>query len=179
MSKQLKDLTTQELNELMANNKDIYKYAYNLAYDEAMQMQEQDAEMLGTRVFDFHDHYNSFYYTTPIVYGCKTPEKVAHKLNDDYMNAEAIKLYDKLNSLIDDWESMTTDEQENSTKYDEAIETCDKLAEELTKQLRAYEDIDADFVLSELEFHTHEGHMADWVLNDDGTVTETIEKVYK
>lgn len=179
MSKHLKDLTTQELNELMTNNKDIYNYACDLAYDETMQMQEQDADMLNIKVFDIHDHYNSFYLSTPSVYGSKTPEKVTHKLDENYMNEEARKLYDKLNSLIDDWENLTTDEQENSTLYEEAIETCDKLAEALTKQLREYEDINTDFILRELEFHAHEGHMSDWVLNDDGTVTQTIEKIYK
>lgn len=179
MSKQLKDLTEAELLTLLENNEQLKAKAINDAYDASMQMQEEEAKLMHSEVFDYHDHYYSFYLSTPTAYGSKIPENVANKLDADYLNEEAGKLYDQLNKLIDQWENMTTDEQdEHSEIYDEAVEVCDKLAEAVTEQLRAYENIDEDFVKSEFLYHATEGYMAEWEVKNN-KVIETIYNVYK
>ena len=97
------------------------------------------------------------------------------------MTEDNAKIYDKLNKTITKWENMTTDEQETEAGeklYNEAIKLCDELADGLTAQLRAYEDIDTDYVYEELHYQCSEGAFADY--ETDGTkVYQYITKVYK
>lgn len=182
-TRQLKDLSEKELKELYENNHDIQERAWGDAYDCSMEQQEMEAEGIGTDVFDYHDHYSSFYLTTPIRYGTKCPELVAHKLKDpDYLTKDNAKLYKKLNDLIDKWDSMTYDEQQEEAGeqvYDEATKACDELAEGVTAQLRDYENVTDEHVLDDFLFNASEGYMSEWTINKEGVVTETIYKTYK
>ena len=135
----LKNLTEAELKQLLKENKQLRNKAIDDAYSQLMFMQEEEFRLMHADVFEYNDHYSSFYLTTPSVYGSKTPEKVAHEIDRDYLNEDAVKVYDELNMLIDQWENMTTDEQdEHEDLYQKACDTCDKLAETITKQLRQY-----------------------------------------
>lgn len=177
--KYLKDLTDDELKSLFKNNKDINYYIYDYAYGINMQMQEEEAKELNIDVFDMHDHYNSFYLTTPKVYGNKAPEQVAHNMNSDYMNEKCRVLYEKLNDLMDQYDNLTYDEAEGSTLYQDAGDVCDQLAEALTEQLRAYEDVDEDTAMSYFIDEARDGHMSDWEVTEDNHVIETLYKTYK
>lgn len=177
----LKEMTREELEKLFRDNKEINNRAYEDAYGEALECQGWESDEIKTEVFDYHNHYNSFYLTTPTVYGSKCPEKVANQLQSDYLNTENAYLYTKLNNLIDKWERMTTDEQdteEGEKIYDEATETCDKLAEGITKQLRAYEDITETDAIECFIQNASEGYMSDWE-ESDGKVYEHITRVYE
>lgn len=182
-ARMLKDLSDKELKELYKNNHDIQEQAWRDAYDCSMELQREEGEQMGAEVFDYHDHYSSFYLTTPIRYGTKCPELVAHRLKDpDYLTKDNAKLYKKLNDLIDKWEDLTYDEQQEEKGeqiYDEAIKACDELAEGVTTQLRAYEDINDEHVLDDFLFNASEGYMSEWTINKEGVVTETIYKTYK
>lgn len=142
--KKIEELTKQELLELYEKNEDFKNYVWREAYDDSMFAQGEEAKFLGTHVFDYHDHYSSFYLSTPIRYGAKEPEAVAHKLDRDYMSPESMEAYDKLNELTDEWEAMDYDGQQSDDGcklYDKMIEACDKLAECITEQLNAYQDV--------------------------------------
>lgn len=181
--KTLKDLNDKELKELYENNQEIRDRAWEDTYNNAMNCQAFEADEIGIEVFNYHNHYSSFYLTTPMRYGTKCPELVANKLKDaDYLNKENAELYDKLNKLIDKWENLTYDEQQEEKGekiYDEAIVVCDKLAEGITEQLRAYEDAGDEQAFEEFKFLAQEGYMSDWTINEKGEVTETIYKTYK
>lgn len=176
--KQLKELTSEELKELFKTNNYISSKAYELDYENKMTMQEEEGRLMGVEIFDYHDNYNSFYLTTPVIYGGKEPEAVAHKLSRDYMNEDNAKLYDKLNDLTDKWENMDTDKQdENAELYNEMTETCDKLAKGITEQLRAYEQVSEADAIETLLYEVECGYLGE--LETDGEkVYETLRNVY-
>lgn len=183
--KLLKELSIEELRELNENNKQFSFKVYDIAYEDSMYWQGEEFKLMGAKVFDYHDHYNSFYLTTPTNYGAKDGLSVAHKLDRDYLNEEAQGLYDKLCELKDLYDGMTYDELEEWNKKNEcdleeqADELCDKLADNITKMLRGYEDI-TDEQIEQTLSDIADGYssMSDW--ETDGTVVyEHITKEYK
>ena len=180
--KKLSELSKSELQKILKENREFEGAVYEYAYEDAMRGQEIEFEEMGARVFDYSDHYSSFYLSTPRVYGTKAPEKVAGALDADYMTDENSKLYKKLCDKMNQWENMTTDEQETEegdAVYNEACELCDELADGITKQLRAYEDITDEQVAQVIEeIADGNSYMSDWTTN--GTqVFEHITKIYK
>lgn len=178
--KKLRELQPSELKKLYETNNEFAGEVYNRVYDDAMTLQLDESEQLGAQVFEYHDHYTSFYLSTPRVYGAKAPEKVAGALDADYMTPENAELYAKLCAKMDEWENMTTDEQEEEKGeqvYNDACDLCDELADGITAQLRAYEDITAEQVEDALNDIDALG-MADWE-TDGEKVFEHITKVYR
>lgn len=178
--KKLSELKKSELQKLLKENRDFEREVFERAYEDAMRAQEIEGEEMGVEVFDYHDYYTSFYLSTPLVYGVKAPEKVAGKLDADYMTDENSELYKKLCDKMNQWDNMTTDEQDENEKiYDEACELCDELADGITKQLRAYEDITDEQVAQVIEDIADENsNMSDWTTNG-AQVFEHITKIYK
>lgn len=169
----LQDMTKEQLLELKASNKWLEEKISEQAWDDAMWQQGEESKLLGADAFEYHDHYTSFYLTCPKAYGGKAPEKLVGKLDTDYMSEEDAKLYKELcelNSKMEDAEEWDEDREE----YAKMIEIADKLAEDITEQLRAYEDttgyeeqiiddiIDGYNWLGELEV-------------EDGVITETVK----
>lgn len=180
--KKLSELSKSELQKILKENREFESAVYESAYEDAMRGQEIEFEEMGARVFDYSDHYSSFYLSTPLVYGVKAPEKVAGKLDADYMTDENSELYKKLCDKMNQWENMTTDEQETEegeAVYNEACELCDELADGITKQLRAYEDITDEQVAQVIEdIADGNSYMSDWTTNG-AQVFEHITKIYK
>lgn len=178
--KKLSELNKEELNELYKNNGEFQSYVYEQAYERMMFEQEEEAKSLNTKVFDYHNHYTSFYLSTPIKYGAKEPERIAHNLDADYMTVENSELYEELNKLTDEWENMTYDEQEEHEElYDKMIEVCDNLAEGLTEQLRVYENPNEEDILDMLDEDAAMGYYDNFSVDEDGKVYEETTKVYK
>ena len=178
--KKLCELQPSELKKLYETNNEFAGEVYNRVYDDAMILQLDESENLGAQAFEYHDHYNSFYLSTPRDCGARAPEKIAGALDADYMTPENAELYAKLCAKVDEWENMTADEQateKGDAVSDEACELCDKLADGITAQLRAYEDITAEQVEDALSDIDALG-MADWE-TDGEKVFEHITKVYK
>lgn len=179
--KLLNELSVKELKSLYTNNKDFSDAVYSEAYDQAMEAQSEEFKLLGAGVFDYSDYYSSFFLSTPSR-GYKDGTAIAGKLNAEYMNIENEALYEKLNKLADRWENLTTDEQdapEGDQLWDEINATADELAEGLTRQLRAFEDIQDDQIEAVLEQIT-EGfcYMAEWE-TDGEAVYEYTTKVLR
>lgn len=179
--RKLGELSKEELHELLENNDQFKAQVYDWAYQAQMDLQEEEGKLMGVSVFDYHDHYSSFYLTTPTHYGVRDGWSVAHKLDADYMNEDARKLYEKLNKLADELENMEADElDEKQDSYEEQMsDVCDKLAETITYQLCAYEDVSDEQIDWELE-QIAEGmsYASDW--ETDGTkVYQHITKEYK
>lgn len=138
----IQDMTREQLLELKNSNKWLDEKISEQAWDDAMWQQGEESKLLGADAFDYHDHYSSFYLTCPRVGGGKAPEKLVGKLDTDYMSEEDGKLYKELlelNEKMEDAEEWDEDREE----YDRMIEIADKLAEDITEQLRAYEDTTA------------------------------------
>ena len=180
--KKLSELQKSELQKLLKDNREFERAVYNYAYEDAMRGQEIEFEEMGARVFDYSDYYSSFCLSTPRAYGVKAPEKVAGKLDADYMTEENAEIYKKLCDKMNQWENMTIEEQgtdEGDAVYNEACELCDELADGITKQLRAYEYITPEQVEQVIEEIADGNHyMSDWTTNG-AQVFEHITKIYK
>lgn len=179
--KKLKELSVEELKNLYEHNEQFKNMIWEWAYMGQMELQADEGRLLGIEVFDYHDHYSSFYLTTPMHYGAKDGRAVAHKLDRDYMTKENAELYDELNRLTDELENMEYEEYEDKRdEYDEKIdELCDKLADGLTMQLRAYEDVSDESIEYELDEIRNDFRKAsDWE-TDGTTIYEHMTKEYK
>jgi hypothetical protein len=136
----INELSKDEIKELMAKNKWLEDKVYECAYEDAMWAQSEEYKLIGAEAFDYHDHYSSFYLTTPTFYGAKAPEKVAGKLDAEYLSEEDAKLYKELcelNAKMEDAEEWDEDREE----YKRMTEIADTLAEHLTTYFRGFEDI--------------------------------------
>lgn len=136
----INELSKDAIKELMGNNKWLEDKVYERAYEDAMWAQSEEYKLIGADAFDYHDHYSSFYLTTPCVYGAKAPEKVAGKLDAEYLSEEDAKLYKELcelNGKMEDAEEWDEDRPE----YERMTEIADELADHLTTYFRGFEDI--------------------------------------
>lgn len=130
--KKLKDLTVEELGALYKHNQQFANAVYEDAFQCNMNMQTDEFNNMGAKVFDYHDHYNSFYLTTPMQYGVRNAHAIAHKLNDEFMSDKARHLYDELNKLADEYDHFEADpkylvreitrDEEGNIIYDECLE---------------------------------------------------------
>lgn len=183
MKRKLASLSVDELKELYKNNQEFASKVYERAYEDSMFWQGETYKLVGADIFDYHNHYTSFYLTTPCHYGAKDGKSVAHKLDRDYLDEEGQKLYDKICELSDIWDNLTYDEQEewnekNGDLEEQADELCDKLAENLTHMFRLYEDITDEMIDDVLDNIDDYDYMGEWE-EENGVVYETIVKAYK
>lgn len=183
--RKLADLSREELKELYKNNDGFQRAVWERAYEVSMFWQSEDFDNIGCKAFDYHDHYSSFYLTTPMHYGVRDGLSVAGKLDRDYLNDEAQALYDKLCEYKKLDDSMTLDELEeweekNECDFGEMTDDiCDQLADNITKMLREYEDISdgqIDDILDQITYD--DDYMGEW-MTDGTTVYETIVREYK
>lgn len=136
----INELSKDAIKELMANNKWLEDKVYSEAYESAMWAQSEEYKLIGAECFDYHDHYSSFYLTTPTFYGAKAPEKVAGKLDTEYLSEEDTKLYNELCELNDKMEDAE-EWDEDRPEYERMTEIADELADHLTTYFRGFEDI--------------------------------------
>lgn len=145
-SKLIQDLTREEFNELYNNNKWLRDKISELAYEDLNWQQSEEFNMIGCKVFNYHNHYSSFFLTPPIAYGVMDGLKIAGELNDEYLNDENMELYEKLNKIAAQYNELDYDQQqdeEGEKLEDEANEIAKKLADGITRQLREYESGEA------------------------------------
>lgn len=180
--RKLGTMTKEELHELLEKNDQFKAEVYEWIYERMMDLQREEFELMGADVFDYHDHYSSFYLSVPNHYGVIDGASVAHKLTADYLNEDARKTYEKLNELVDKWEDMTTDEQESNEgiKIEGDIDGyAELLAQQITDQLRAYENWGEDEIDYELGQIADGLHYASNWETDGTTIYEHITKEYK
>lgn len=140
----IKDLTKEQLVELIKENKWLEQQIDELVQESISYGQSEEFNLIGAKVFDYHDHYTSFYLTAPRAYGVADGYKVAHKLDREYLTTDNAKIYDELNELADKWENMDYDEQDEHRDIEEKMdELAEKLAEGITDQLKAWESMEA------------------------------------
>lgn len=174
--KKLGEMTVQELQDLYDKNNgfacEVDERVMQINYEQ----QAEEFDLLGAKVFDYHDHYTSFYLTIPTRYGVRDELEVAHKLDRDYMTESTAKIYDKFNELADKWGELTDDDDE----LEEELRIAgDALAEALTNDLRCYEQIDKYDVENYLQAVADNLYdMSEWE-TDGTTVYEHITKEYK
>lgn len=179
--KTLQELSVDELRKLHDNNEQFEQAVLNEAYERNMEAQADEFEAMGAKLFDYHDHYSSFYLTTPQCYGVKDGHAIANKLDGDYMSFKARGYYDELCELADKYDNMTCDElEEQGVELDDKMNTvCDKLAEQLTEDFRTYETVEGEQIQQVLdEIHDGWSHMSEWE-TDGTTIYEHITKEYR
>ena len=172
--KPLKTLSTAELWNLYKNNAGFAEAVDGMTWDELIWQQEEEGRLIGAEQFKFYNHYNSFYLTAP------DPEKLAGKLNADYMTAENAGTYRQLCDAVDEWEAMTWDEQDERPEvYERAESLASKLADGITEQLRAFENITDDAVKMTLDTIA-EGWRAcsEWVTDGVKVIEYLAPRVY-
>ena len=178
--RELKELSIEELKNLYKNNQGFSELVYNLAYEDAMNIQAEQAELMGTRVFDYNKHYTSFYLSTPCYFGVKDGLKVAGALDKDYLSDKAAGVYDELCKVKAAYENLTAEEldEQGDDLEEKANNLSDELAEIITEDLRAYEDINELYIETILDLIS-DGYMLDGFKTDGVKVYEYITKVYK
>lgn len=175
--KKLSELSMEELKSLYDKNQDFQNFINERVYEDAMSAQEEEFDLMGAEVFDYHDHYNSFYLTVPKENGIASPEKIAGALDVDYLNIEYLHLYKKLcelNNIMENREVWNIDCKE----YEEMEELAEKLADGITEQLRAYEEIQDEQIKAELEM-IHDGFYSYDMETDGEKVFYTTVKIMK
>ena len=179
--RKLGEMSLQELQDLYDKNKDFAREVDERVMNIQYETQSEQFDLVGAKVFDYSNHYTSFYLTTPMHYGAKDGWSVAHKLNRDYMADSTAQIYDKLNALADELENMESDElAENKDEYENRMNNiCDALAEALTNDLRCYEQFDKHDVENYLQAVADNLYrMSEW--ETDGTVVyEHVTWEYK
>ena len=171
----LKKLSEKELAELYGNNKWLMEQIDNQAWERARFDQDEEFRLIGAKCFDYHDHYNSFYLTCPTVNGGKAPEKIAGKIDSEYLSEGDTKLYNELCELNDKMENAE-EWDENRPEYDRMIEIADELADNITAQLREYEYM--EYFIEQKELVLYSIRSGDNWLSDleviDGKIKEII-----
>lgn len=174
--KTLKDLSIEELKELAENNSWLKEKIDNMAYEDAMYMQEEEGELIGVKAFDIHDHYSSFYLSTPFN-GYKNGYKIAGALDAEYLSEENKKDYAELCELAKRYDELTPEENEEEDKiWDRINDLSDKLAADITEQLRAYESAETFDECRENALYMIADGMS-WLSElklDGGEIVETI-----
>lgn len=178
--RELKELSNEELKDLYKNNQGFSELVYNLAYEDAMNAQAEQSELMGAKVFKYNDHYNSFYLTTPCYYGVKDGLKVAGALNKDYLSDKAAGVYDELCKIKETYDNLTAEEldQQGDDLEEQANNLSDELAKIITEDLRAYEDITELNIDAMLDL-IRDGYILDGFKTDGVKVYQYITKVYK
>lgn len=169
----INELSKDAIKELIANNKWLEDKVYEYAYEDAMWAQSEEYKLIGADVFDYHDHYNSFYLSCPTISGAKSPEKLAGKLDAEYLSEEDTKLYKELcelNGKMEDAEEW----DETRPEYDRMRDIADELADHLTTYFRGFEDI-TDEQIDQVIDNMIEGYC--WLGElevEDGKIKEVI-----
>lgn len=178
--KELKELSIEELKNLYKNNQGFSELVYNLAYEDAMNAQAEQGELIGAKAFDMHDYYNSFYLTTPRHYGAKDGLSVAGALDIDYLNNEAAGLYKELCEIKATYENLTAEEldEQGEELEERANKLCDELADVITEDLRAYENITELNIDATLDL-IRDGYILDGFKTDGQKVYEYVTKIYQ
>ena len=179
--KTLKDLTPEELDELIKNNGWLKKEIFCRALDDLSEQESDEYKLIGCDIFDWHAHYSSFYLTTPANYGVKDGLKVANSLNSDYLTEENKALYDELNAIYKEYSELSADDLEGE-KGEELEEKAnilaDKLADGITRQLQdSYESASAwDMAEETYKSFILDGmsDLSDLELTEDGKILEVI-----
>lgn len=179
--KKLKDLTSEEIKKLYEKNQGFKDLILNYIYDEKNMLQGEEAENIKTDVFEYHNHYSSFYLATPCFYGVKDGHKVAHKLDEDYLNEENAAIYKELNATADIYENLDAEELDaQGEELEEKMNVLsDKLADGITRQLREYENITELGVDGALDFISDDMSPFSDFDTDGVKVYEYITKIYK
>lgn len=182
MTKLLKNLSLGELKTLYDENKDFSHVVWETTYENNMfWQQEQSEELLGkdNRGYSYHDNYSSFYFRLT---DCE------HFLNDlpescrDYLPECYVELYDKAKRLLDKWENMTYDEQdEDEGTYNDLEKTAEELLKAIEETLHEFEVITDDQTDDTLQAIIDDClSMSDWELLDDGkTIAQHTTTLYK
>ena len=145
-AKLIQDLTREEFNALYDSNQWLREKISELAYEDLSWQQSEEFNNIGAKVFDWHDHYTSFFLTPPIRYGVADGLTIAGELDAEYLNDENAELYEKLDKINNAYCELEYDQQqdeEGEKLEDEANEIAKKLADGITRQLREYESAEA------------------------------------
>lgn len=152
--KTLKECNSSELLELYHKNRQFAEAINSAALEESLEAQAEEARLMGASdVFKYNDYYSSFYYSTPVKYGVKEGRAVAGSLNGDYLTQENANTYKQLCELVAELEKAEDRQDEGACDLleNKINEKSDILAEGITKQLRAFEDITPDMISEQLD----------------------------
>lgn len=173
-AKHLSNLSFEELKALYNSNRNFAEYVDEYAQVDANIVAEDQFELVGARAFGVDSTSYAWYLLTPRREGTSAPFEVAKMLDEDYLDDNSKELYHKLNELYDAYMD-TTDYDEMDRLKEEAEKVCDDLATSVHDMLVEYEDY-RQYVDGILE---QPSLFEDMVLNDDGSITQTITKTLR
>lgn len=179
--KTLKDLTPQELDELIKNNSWLENEIFNRALEELSEQESEEFKLIGADVFDWHKNYTSFYLTARRGYGVADGLKVANSLDGDYLTEENKALYNELNAIYKEYSELSADDLEGEkgeSLEEKANNIADKLADGITRQLQdSYESASAwDMAQETYKSFILDGmsYLSDLELTENNKIKEVI-----
>lgn len=172
--KAIKELTKQELRDLLDKNKEFESYVWERAYQSNMVWQEERSkELLGEADgIKINNHYNSFFFSLSdarAFFGTIVEGNIYYD--------EQKALYKQAEKMLAEYDNMTADEtdERGDEVWGEFEETCEKLMKLIEAELLDFENVsdgdienEMEYLLDECEFET-----------DGEKVYETITKVYR
>ncbi len=170
MKKYFKDLDTETKVKIVMNNENLRDKAYNDCYENNMNMQLEEGElMLGkdNNGFDIRDNYSSFFLVL------RDWRKFINNLDSDYLCDDGLELYKTIMNLVNEQENLDSWNDNYDEKYNELDEKIENYCEELLniceKQLHEYENITEEDVEEYLKFNFEDNYLYEnyYIVDDD------------
>lgn len=149
--KYLKEMTKEEVRQIVKGNERLRGEIYDRCYEGNMFIQSEQTELiLGKewhQYIDYHDHYQSFYLTV------RNVERTLRNLDTDYMGESDAEKTEEVRKLLEKWDDMTWEEQEeNEDLWTEIEEKTGELVSSVERDLHEYEDISDDQFDAEVDW---------------------------
>lgn len=175
--KSLKELSEDELRQLAENNEQLRAEIAERVYEDNMFAQGEDYEQIfgkNNRTIEYHDHYQSFYLTI------SDHDHFVENIDRECLTIDGMKYYDRAKSLLEQWQNMDYDEQdENSELYEKIERVNEQLLREIESFLHDYENITKDEMNDYLDIIMDGvSDMSEWK-TDGEIVYQYMTRVYK
>lgn len=178
----INDLDTEKRNDLIKKNTKLINMLKEDLYEVNLYMQQYDTElMLGKdyhQYLQYHDDYNSFYFTIT------NWRKFITNVEKSWLSNDTIDTYDYIMSKLDDLDALCYYDEEYYKLDEELEEKCKIILDDLEDLLHSYEEYPneddaiqyADDMeqLNEYYIEEHEDGFCDGVIRKDIAYTETF-----
>lgn len=177
MKEFLKDMDFERAFEIVKKNKQLENELYERCYEVAMWQQSEEFELVLGKEWrdyvDYNDSYSSFYLRL------NDSVKLIKNIDGDYLDEYDKRLLVKGVELVNKWDDMTWEEQDEDEETEEQIDkiACE-LLEHIESMLHEYENISDEFFRDEVAnwLEDCEHYIKD---GEDSVVYLDVTKSYK
>lgn len=181
----MKDLTTEEREQVFQNNEKFREVVYDTCYQTLNFMTDDLNSILfveptRSRGYRYYDNYNSFYYRLT------DAEEFVKGLKDgigDYFSESDRPEYEKMLKLAEKYWNLEADDlygEKGDKIYEKLEESAKKVLQAIEDMFHGYEEPTDDIIESELEYICGEDEViSEYTIDDDGTIHTGKEIVWR